>query len=247
MERSNDLTERNSSFFGNQQAHLREWGWACLLLAVGLASHAWREATWRARIGELPSMSHADLLCWLEETQVVVDDSHRKTWSPQSSDRQTKSRGKQRRTGAPKEHPKVVQAPIDINEATVDDWDALPGFGPVLSRRTVKFREALRGFASVDQLHMVYGLDSATVLGVRGRLHADAKDIRPMCMDSLSFRFLVKHPLFDATATRNVLRAWGRGAVSMDVFWARLNASVEEREKWAPYLHICEPPTHVHK
>ena len=135
----------------------------------------------------------------------------------------------------------------DINEATVDDWDALPGFGPVLSRRTVKFREALRGFASVDQLHMVYGLDSATVLGVRGRLHADAKDIRPMCMDSLSFRFLVKHPLFDATATRNVLRAWGRGAVSMDVFWARLNASVEEREKWAPYLHICEPPTHVHK
>lgn len=246
MEKSNDSIERTTAFFGTQQAHLREWGWACLLLGVGLVSHGWREATWRARLDGFPSMTTTDLLCWLEERPTPERWSSRKTWSPPQRENMGRAPVRPRKTASAEARPEVVLS-LDINQATAEEWDALPGFGPVLSLRTVKFREAMGGFASVDQLYMVYGLDSATVLNVKGQLVVDADDIEPLCMDSLTFRRLVRHPLFDAEATRDILRAWGRGASSMDAFWDRLNPSAENRERWGPYLHMCEPRMPVYE
>ena len=48
---------------------------------------------------------------------------------------------------------------LDINHATAAEWEASAGLGEVLSKRTVKFREALGGFVSIEQLKLVYGLD----------------------------------------------------------------------------------------
>lgn len=244
MEKSNVTTDRNPAFFGMHQAHLREWGWACLLFAVGLASHGWREATWHARLEALPAMTSLDLLCWLEERPIPMRSSPSKAWTTPRHEEHDRARVGRRRGGSTKVRPEVVRS-LDINQATAEEWDALPGFGPVLSQRTVKFREAMGGFATLDQLHMVYGLDSATVLKVKGRLVVNANDVEPLCMDSLTFRTLVRHPLFDAEATRSILRAWGRGAPSMDVFWTRLKPSTHERANWAPYLHMCEPQSPV--
>ena len=191
-------------------------------------------------------MTSTDLLCWLEERPIPKRRSSRKTWSPPQHESVGRTPARPRKAASAKARPEVVLS-IDINQATAEEWDALPGFGPVLSLRTVKFREAMRGFASVDQLYMVYGLDSATVLNVKGQLVVDADDVEPLCLDSLTFRRLVRHPLFDAEATRDILRAWGRGASSMDAFWDRLNPSAENREKWGPYLHMCQPQVSVHE
>jgi competence protein ComEA len=51
---------------------------------------------------------------------------------------------------------------IDINKATVDDWKSLPGIGDVLSNRIVKFRNAIHGFKSVDDISKTYGLPDST-------------------------------------------------------------------------------------
>jgi competence protein ComEA len=48
--------------------------------------------------------------------------------------------------------------PVDINTATVDQLDALPGVGPVLAQRIVDYREAHGGFRSVDDLQQVPGI-----------------------------------------------------------------------------------------
>ncbi|HXL58929.1 MAG TPA: helix-hairpin-helix domain-containing protein [Chitinophagaceae bacterium] len=51
---------------------------------------------------------------------------------------------------------------IDINTATADEWKSLPGIGDVLSKRIVKFRNAIHGFKSVEDIRKTYGLsDSA--------------------------------------------------------------------------------------
>lgn len=51
---------------------------------------------------------------------------------------------------------------IDINTATEEDWKSLPGIGDVLSKRIVKFRSAVHGFKSVEDVKKTYGLsDSA--------------------------------------------------------------------------------------
>jgi competence protein ComEA len=49
-------------------------------------------------------------------------------------------------------------APVDLNSATVDQLDGLPGVGPVLAQRIVDWRTAHGRFSSVDQLSQVGGI-----------------------------------------------------------------------------------------
>jgi competence protein ComEA len=48
--------------------------------------------------------------------------------------------------------------PVDLNVATVDQLDALPGIGPVLAQRIVDWRTAHGGFRTVDDLNEVSGI-----------------------------------------------------------------------------------------
>lgn len=50
---------------------------------------------------------------------------------------------------------------LDLNTATVQDLDALPGIGPVLAERIVAWRTERGRFASVDQLREVSGIGEA--------------------------------------------------------------------------------------
>jgi competence protein ComEA len=51
--------------------------------------------------------------------------------------------------------------PVDLNTATVEQLDALPGVGPVTATAIVAWREANGSFASVDQLGEVDGIGPA--------------------------------------------------------------------------------------
>jgi competence protein ComEA len=52
-------------------------------------------------------------------------------------------------------------APVELNTATVDQLDALPGVGPVLAQRIVDWRIQHGRFDSVDQLSDVSGIGTA--------------------------------------------------------------------------------------
>ena len=56
--------------------------------------------------------------------------------------------------------PFIPALKICLNSIDSVGLEELPGFGPVLSGRTVKFRQALKGFVVIDQLKEVYGIDS---------------------------------------------------------------------------------------
>jgi competence protein ComEA len=62
--------------------------------------------------------------------------------------------------GSPGAGPGAVAAggKVDLNSATVDQLDALPGIGPVLAARIVAWRAQHGGFHSVDQLQDVPGI-----------------------------------------------------------------------------------------
>jgi competence protein ComEA len=57
--------------------------------------------------------------------------------------------------------PATGGALLDLNSATVADFDALPGIGPVLAQRIVDHRSAHGPFTSVDQLDDVSGIGPA--------------------------------------------------------------------------------------
>ena len=52
--------------------------------------------------------------------------------------------------------------PIDVNTATLDQLQQIPGVGPVLAQRIVTYREQNGGFQSVEQLTEVSGIGEAT-------------------------------------------------------------------------------------
>jgi competence protein ComEA len=54
--------------------------------------------------------------------------------------------------------PSIAEGSIDLNSASADDLQALPGIGPVLAERIVAFREENGAFTSVDELADVAGV-----------------------------------------------------------------------------------------
>lgn len=57
--------------------------------------------------------------------------------------------------------PAVPESPIDLNAATVEDLDTLPGIGPVTATAIVGWRTTNGRFTSVDQLAEVDGIGPA--------------------------------------------------------------------------------------
>ena len=63
--------------------------------------------------------------------------------------------------------PATPGAPLDLNRATVEDLDRLPGIGPVLARRIVEHRERHGAFHSVDELLGVPGIGARSLERLR--------------------------------------------------------------------------------
>jgi competence protein ComEA len=47
---------------------------------------------------------------------------------------------------------------LNLNTASVQELDALPGIGPVLARRIVEFRQKKGGFKRVEELLAIPGI-----------------------------------------------------------------------------------------
>lgn len=63
--------------------------------------------------------------------------------------------------------PATAGALVNINTATVDELDTLPGIGPQLAGRIVAYRQAHGPFSTVDELQNVDGVGEKTVERLR--------------------------------------------------------------------------------
>jgi competence protein ComEA len=59
---------------------------------------------------------------------------------------------------------------VDINTATVEEWEALPGIGEVIANRIIKFREKIGGFTSIEQVHKTYGISDSVFQKIKAFL-----------------------------------------------------------------------------
>lgn len=59
---------------------------------------------------------------------------------------------------------------INLNTATVSQLDQLPGIGPALAERIVRWRREHSGFRSVDQLRQVSGIGDRRLAELRDRV-----------------------------------------------------------------------------
>jgi competence protein ComEA len=67
---------------------------------------------------------------------------------------------------------------LDINLATVQEFQDLPGIGPSKARDIVATRQSRGGFSTIDDLDMVPGIGPATMVRLRSRITISARSDR---------------------------------------------------------------------
>lgn len=95
---------------------------------------------------------------------------------------------------------------LDLNKCDSASLESLPGIGAVLSARIIKYRNLLGGYASVDQLKEVYGLQSETFDLISGRLFADSMDVRKIRINYADFKGLIRMPYFTKEEVNGILK-----------------------------------------
>ena len=232
MEKSRGTTDRTDRFYGERHARLYEWGWVCLFLGALLAFRRWQRHESESSCPDRPRADVADLLSWAETLPgYVVRVRPRASWGSR------KRRPERTVTSRPAP---VVQ--IELNKADAQDLLVLPGVGPVLSQRIVRFREVLGGFHDIDDLYDVFGLDSSVVDEAKSWVTVDATLLRPFCLDTVFFRSMLRHPRFDVEITKKLMRARGRGVHTLDVVLLRSRLDSVPMHKVQPYLRMCSEP-----
>ncbi|GHE66849.1 MULTISPECIES: helix-hairpin-helix domain-containing protein [Roseivirga] len=95
---------------------------------------------------------------------------------------------------------------IDINKADSADFQQLHGIGPGYAGRMIKFREALGGFHSVEQLADLYGMSDSLYLQIRSFLHvADSVTLKAVPINIATFKQLNSHPYISYELTKEIL------------------------------------------
>ena len=126
---------------------------------------------------------------------------------------------------------------LDINAATIDEWQQLKGIGPFYAKKIVSFREKLGGFATITQVGTTYGLPDSVFQKINGQLLLSI--LTPSLMvNSISVEQLKAHPYIkkhQALAIVNYRKNHG-AFDSIEKFKKVKVFSEKDLERLAPYL-----------
>lgn len=64
---------------------------------------------------------------------------------------------------------------LDLNRATAEELESLPGVGPVLAERILAYRQETGDFGSVEELLQVNGIGQARLEGLRDYVMVEGK------------------------------------------------------------------------
>lgn len=120
------------------------------------------------------------------------------TWQP--VDNQVHNEQKQVKTNY------IKRKLLNLNSCDSASLEALPGIGPVLSTRIIKYRYLLGGFVSTEQLKEVYGLTEETFDMISPRVFADSLTIRKIRINDADFKALIRHPYFNRNDVSAILK-----------------------------------------
>lgn len=79
----------------------------------------------------------------------------------------------QKKTAQGKNNPAPTEIKVNINTATVEEFQKIPGIGPALAAEIVKVREIRGGFRIIDELLGVKGMSDAKFAQIRSSLYIE--------------------------------------------------------------------------
>lgn len=106
----------------------------------------------------------------------------------------------------PKTSKYITGTVIELNGADTASLKMIPGIGSVFALRIVKYRNLLRGYASVSQLKDVYGIDSSRYVALIPWFRVDTRYIRKLYVNRLPADSLRRHPYINWKQARVIER-----------------------------------------
>ena len=139
----------------------------------------------------------------------------------------------------PKQYDIQKNISVDINKADAEAWEQLRGIGPAFSGKITRFREALGGFASVEQVAETRGLPDSTFQKIKMQLRPSPV-FRLIDINTAPADVLSRHPYIDRrTAEAIVSYRQQHGAFRSTDDLRKVYALPEGwMEKMKPYLEF---------
>jgi DNA uptake protein ComE-like DNA-binding protein len=102
----------------------------------------------------------------------------------------------------------IIETAVTIKINTADSvlFEKLPGIGPVLARRILRYRTALGGYYSPEQIREVYGISDSLFLTIRERLEADTARIKKINLNTAAERDLAHHPYIGKYVSAGIIK-----------------------------------------
>jgi competence protein ComEA len=127
---------------------------------------------------------------------------------------------------------------IEINSCDSASLVRLPGIGPVLSVRIIKYRNLLGGFANIEQIKEVYGLPEETYELIKSSLFVDTLTIKKININAADYKELVRLPYFERYEVSSILKYRQINGTIKNINELTDNEliSIEKANKVKPYL-----------
>ena len=125
---------------------------------------------------------------------------------------------------------------LDLNTASAEELERLPGIGPKTAERIVRYREKLGYFVSLDQLREVWGLREENLSRALPYLKVETRG-RPLSLRTASVEELAAHPYISWKLAKSLVRyrrQWGEGPIPVEVWREWLPDTL--RNRLEPYL-----------
>ena len=91
----------------------------------------------------------------------------------------------------------AAAADLDINSATAEDWQQLPGIGAARAQKIVQYRDKLGGFAHINQVRETFGLPDSIFQKILPRLRLGSPVFRKIDLNAATVQEIAAHPYFD--------------------------------------------------
>ncbi|MBP9032102.1 MAG: helix-hairpin-helix domain-containing protein [Dysgonomonadaceae bacterium] len=183
----------------------------------------------------------------LQEKEENIDSGYRRRYYASSDertypDRQSEYESKNRETGYthfPKAEKLAEGQTISLNDADTAQWKKIPGIGSAFASRIVKYRNRLGGFASVDQLKEVYGIDAELYSKISPYIKPDG-NYSKINVNKLEFKQLLSHPYLNYKQVKAIVSLRDRkGKIASINELSMLDEfTTADIERLAPYLEF---------
>jgi competence protein ComEA len=145
--------------------------------------------------------------------EIIADTTGRGSKSESSSTRSNERTGSRADTGS---SGGATGTPVktDLNSADTLELMQVRGIGPTFSRRILRYRDILGGYAQLTQLMEVYGIDEQHYNNICDFLCADTSLIIKLHPVTDNFGTLLRHPYLDYEQVARILRLRNTGKLN---------------------------------